>query len=88
MQSTVELCERHFGPDHIETARALTNLARAAVQQGETHTAESALRRALAIQERVLGDHPDTARTLAVLGGCFQGRGDHAAAEPCFRRAL
>ena len=88
VQSTVELCERHFGPDHIETARALTNLARAAVQQGETHTAESALRRALAIQERVLGDHPDTARTLAVLGGCFQGRGDHAAAEPCFRRAL
>ena len=36
VQSTVELCERHFGPDHIETARALTNLARAAVQQGET----------------------------------------------------
>ena len=88
VQSTVELCERHLGRDHIETARALTNLARAGVQQGETDSAESALRRALAIQEQVLGDHPDTARTLAVLGGCFQGRGDHAAAEPCFRRAL
>ena len=34
VQSTVELCERHLGPDHVETARALTNLARAAVQRG------------------------------------------------------
>ena len=89
VQSTVEMCERHLGPNHVETARALTNLARAAVQRGETETAEPALQRALAIQEQVLGaHHPDTARTLAVLGGCFQGRGDDAAAEPCFRRAL
>jgi len=89
VQSTVELCEQHFGPDHVETARALTNLARLAVMQREIETAEMALRRALAIQEQVLGaDHPDTARTLAVLGGCFQGRGDYAAAEPYFRRAL
>ena len=50
--------------------------------------AEPALRRALAIQERVLGGPPDTARTVAVLGGCLQGRGDYAAAEPFFRRAL
>jgi class 3 adenylate cyclase/tetratricopeptide (TPR) repeat protein len=88
-QSVVELCERHYGPDHVETARALTNLARMAVQRREMDTAEPALRRALAIQEQALGpDHPDTARTLAVLGGYFQGRGDYAAAEPFFRRAL
>ena len=89
VQSTLELCERHFGPGHVETARALTNLARVAVMERDIETAEMALHRALAIQEQVLGaDHPDTARTMAVLGGCFQGRGNYAAAEPYFRRAL
>ena len=39
-------------PDHVETARALTNLARVAVQRREMEVAEPALRRALAIQER------------------------------------
>ncbi len=88
-QSVVELCERHHGADHVETARALTNLARMAVFRREMDVAEPALRRALAIQERELGvDHLDTARTVAVLGGYLQGRGDYAAAEPFFRRAL
>ncbi|MEO8836293.1 MAG: tetratricopeptide repeat protein, partial [Caldimonas sp.] len=88
-QSVVELCERHHGPDHVETARALTNLGRIAVQRREMDVAEPALRRALAIRERELGaDHLDTARTVAVLGGFFQGRGDYATAEPLFRRAL
>ena len=88
-QSVVELCERHHGADHVETARALTNLARMAVFRREMDVAEPALRRALAIQERELGDdHLDTARTVAVLGGYLQGRGDYAAAEPYFRRAL
>ena len=88
-ESMVELCSNHLGPDHVDTARALTNLARVAVAQRERDVAEPALHRALAIQERALGpDHPDTALTLAVLGGCLQGHGDYAAAEPLFRRAL
>jgi class 3 adenylate cyclase/tetratricopeptide (TPR) repeat protein len=87
--SVLELCERHHGPNHVETARALTNVARVALHQREMDIAEPALRRALFILEQSLGaDHPDTARTLAVLGGCFMGRGDYAAAEPFFRRAL
>jgi class 3 adenylate cyclase/tetratricopeptide (TPR) repeat protein len=88
-QSVVKFCESHHGPDHVETARALTNLARVLVQLSELEMAEPTLRRALAIQELALGpEHPDTARTLAVLGGYFQGRGDYAAAEPFLRRAL
>lgn len=88
-QLVVELCERHHGPDHVETARALTNLARMAVRRREIEVAEPALRRALVIQEEALGpNHLDTVRTVAVLGGCFQGRGDYAAAEPLFRRVL
>jgi len=89
-QSVVALCERHHGPDHVETARALTNQARASLQQGRLRTgAEPLLRRALAIQEQALGDdHPDTARTMAVLGGIFQARGDLRGAELWFRRSL
>ena len=83
------LCETRFGPDHAETAKALTNLARVLISQGEVEPAEPLLRRALATQEAALGaDHPDTARTVAVLAGCFIGHGDHAAAEPLVRRAL
>jgi class 3 adenylate cyclase len=65
VQSVVELCERQYGPDHVETARALTNLARVGATTGELNVAEPALRRALAIQERKLGnDHFDTASAL------------------------
>ena len=86
-QSVVALAELHFGAQDVETAKALTNLARVALMQSESATAEPLLRRALAVQEQALGiDHPDTARTLAVLGGCYQGRGDMVAAEPLFQR--
>ncbi len=88
-EQLVAVCEREFGAEHPESAKALTNLARAVLIQGGVEQAEPLLRRALAAQEAALGgEHPDTARTLAVLGGCFMGRGDHAAAEPLVRRAL
>lgn len=85
----IELCERHFGGDHPQTAKALTNLARVMLVQGDVDTAEPLTRRAIAIQEQALGpEHPDTALTVAVMGGYFYGRGDPGAAEPFFRRAL
>jgi class 3 adenylate cyclase/tetratricopeptide (TPR) repeat protein len=85
----IDICEGQFGPDHPETARSLTNLARVMLMQRGVETAEPLLRRAIDIQERSLGaEHPDTARTLAVLGGCYEGRGDMLAAEPYYRRAL
>ena len=88
-ESVLELCVRHRGPNDVETARALTNLARLLLQQRDTDDAEPLLARALRIQEGQLGtDHQDTARTVAVLGGFHQARGDVRAAEPFFRRAL
>ena len=88
-RSVVQMCETHHGPDHVETARALTNLARLMLQQRDTDGAEPMLQRALAIQRRELGDdHPDIARTLAVIGGYHQAHGDLRAAEPLFRQAL
>lgn len=88
-QDLVRLCETHLGADHPETAKALTNLARVALVQGEADAAEVLLRRALAIQEAALGpEHADTAKSVAVLGGCFVGRGELVPAEQFFRRAL
>jgi len=88
-QSMADFCEKHHGAEHVETARALTNLARIAVLQRDMDVAEPTLRRALAIQERQLGtEHLDTVRTIAVLGGFYQGRGDYAAAEPLLRHVL
>ncbi len=88
-EDLIELSEVQFGPDHAETAKALTNLARVFISQGDVEPAEPLLRRALASQEAAVGsEHPDTARTVAVLAGYFIGRGEHAAAEPLVRRAL
>ena len=88
-EQLIDICESQFGPDHPETAKALTNLARVMLVQGGVEKAEPLLRRAIRIQEHSLDlDHADTARTLAVLGGYFQGRGDLKAAEPFFRRSL
>ena len=88
-EGLVLVCEQQFGDDDPQTAKALTNLSRVILVQGDVENAEPLLHRALATQERNLGlDHPDTARTVAVLGGYFSGRGDWLAAEPFFRRAL
>jgi class 3 adenylate cyclase/tetratricopeptide (TPR) repeat protein len=88
-EQLIGICESQFGPDHLETARSLTNLARVILMQRGVERAEPLLRRAIDIQERSLGvEHPDTARTLAVLGGCYEGRGDMLTAEPYYKRAL
>jgi class 3 adenylate cyclase/tetratricopeptide (TPR) repeat protein len=88
-EQLIEVCERQFGPDQPDTAKALTNLARVAHMQGAVDQAEPLLRRAIAIQEQALhADHPDMALTIATLGAYHSGRGDLRSAEPFFRRAL
>ncbi len=88
-EQMVVVCEQHFGADHAQTAKSLTNLASVLHVQGETPRVEPLLSRTIAIQERALpADHPDVALTLATLGAYHSGRGDLASAEPYFRRAL
>ena len=51
--------------------------------------AEPLYRRALEINEKVLGpDHPDTAQILNNLAGLLHDKGDYEGAEPLYRRAL
>ncbi len=85
----VEVCEREFGAERPETARALVNLARVELMQGDVALMEPLLRRAIEIQQRELDpDHPDIALSFAALGGYHSGRGELGAAEPYFKRAL
>jgi len=51
--------------------------------------AEPLFRRALAIQERVLGpEHSDVATSLNDLAGLYCDRGQYVQAEPLYQRAL
>jgi tetratricopeptide (TPR) repeat protein len=51
--------------------------------------AEPLYRRALAIDEKVLGSgHPDLANSLSSLAGLYYQKGDYGEAEPLYRRAL
>ena len=70
-------------------AASLNNLALLYVNQGQSAKAAPLYKRALAINEKVLGpDHPDVAISLNNLAGLFDTQGQYVEAEPLYRRAL
>ena len=75
-EEAVELAERAFGPDGLETLESLYNLASLYQAQGLYGKAEPLLKRALAGFERTFGN--DAPSTLAAVSrGC--GVGAHGA---------
>jgi tetratricopeptide (TPR) repeat protein len=82
-----------FGTEHLDTAQALANLAVVQLAQGDV-AAESGLREALAIRERLLGaDHPLVATTCNNLANLLLEAGVAEPAlleeaEALFRRAI
>ena len=81
--------EKAFGPDHLNTAPSLNNLARLLQDQGDLAAARPLYERALAIREKLLGpEHPDTAMSLNNLATLLEAQGDLAAARPLYERAL
>lgn len=82
------ICELH--PDQREAlGRALSNLAGVYWRLDRFDDAEPLMRRALAIDEELLGpDDPRLARTLNNLGLIAQQRRQQVEAEAYFRRAL
>ena len=88
-QNALELAERGFGPDSLETADALRNLVVIWRAQNDTERVEPGLKRILAIRERALDpNHPDVANALSNLGRHYFFRGLYAQAEPLLLRAL
>jgi tetratricopeptide (TPR) repeat protein len=71
LQRALEFQEKHLGPDHINTALVLTQLASVYVQQDKLADAEPLYARAIAIQERQGTDEnlalADTGQRYALL---------------------
>src|SRR5262249_26114366 len=74
---------------HPSVAVTLDNLAMLLDAKGDVRGVEPLVRRALAIDEKVLGpDDPEVAMCLNNLAGLLYNNGDYAGAEPLYRRAL
>jgi tetratricopeptide (TPR) repeat protein len=86
---SVAISAKMLGPDHLDTAASLNNLAVLYRDQGRYAEAEPLFRRALAIHEKALGpDHPNTSANLGNLALLYCNQGRYADAEPLHFRAL
>src|SRR5271166_4210420 len=71
-----------------DDATVLNNTAISLADAGDYAGAEPLVRRALAIDEKVLGPERVVARDLNSLAELLQAKGDYAEAEPLYRQAL
>ena len=79
----------NFAPQDPVLAMSLNNLAEAYRAQGKYAQAEPLYRRALSIDEKVLGlGHPDTATDLNNLATLYFNQDRYAEAEPLYQRSL
>jgi CHAT domain-containing protein/lipopolysaccharide biosynthesis regulator YciM len=86
---TLAMSEKIFGPEHQNTAAALSNLARLYQAMGDYAHALPLFERTFAIQKKVLGpDHLDTAGTVNNLALVYQAMGDYAHALLLHQQAL
>jgi tetratricopeptide (TPR) repeat protein/tRNA A-37 threonylcarbamoyl transferase component Bud32 len=88
--NTLALRRKLFnGRDHPHTEISLTQLALVLTARGKLDEAETDLKEAIAMQERLgMGKHADAADALFGLGNVLARRGDWAAAEEKHQRAL
>ena len=81
--------EKVLGPEHLDTATSLNNLAMLLKDQGDLAGARPLLERALAVYETALGpEHSGIATSLNNFALLLQYQGDLAGARPLFERAL
>lgn len=81
--------EKSLGPDHIEVASSLNNLAELYRTQGKYTEAEPLYKRALALREKILKlDHPSVAQSLNNLALLYDNQGNYTKAEPLYKRSL
>jgi tetratricopeptide (TPR) repeat protein len=85
----LRLCEEGIGPEHLNTAQILNNLALLYNKQGKYQEAEALYHRALVIRERVLGpDHSKVAQALNNLALLYMDQGRYQQAETLYQRVL
>jgi len=89
IKRALAIWESALGPNHINVAACVDNLARVYSAEGQYAEAEKLQKRALAIQEKALGiNSPPVAESLNNLAGDYHSEGRYAEAEPLYKRAL
>jgi peroxiredoxin/tetratricopeptide (TPR) repeat protein len=94
-RKALEVAEKNVGPNHLDVATSLNNLALLYYTQGRLYRAqtryaqaEPLYKRALAIREKALGpDHPDVAECLNNLAEFYHTQGRYAKAEKLKQQA-
>jgi tetratricopeptide (TPR) repeat protein len=88
-EEMLKVLEQKLGPEHLDVATTLNNLALLYYKMGDYEKALPLYQRALDIREKVLGpQHPDVATTLNNLAGFYDNMGDYEQALPLYQRAL
>ncbi len=88
IKRALAIWESALGPNHINVAACVDNLARVYSAEGQYAEAEKLQKRALAIQEKALGiNSPPVAESLNNLAGDYHSEGRYAEAEPLQTRA-
>ena len=88
-RQALSIAEKTLGPDHLDVALSLNNLAFLYGTQGQYARAEPLHKRSLAISEKALGpDHVDVALSLNNLAFLYKTQGQYAKAEPLYKRSL
>ncbi|HKX31093.1 MAG TPA: CHAT domain-containing tetratricopeptide repeat protein [Blastocatellia bacterium] len=88
-ERALEIWEQLLGPEDLEVAAALCDLADSHYDKGEYARAEPLFKRALAIREKSLGpDHPGLAASLNSLASTYRVQGKYREAEPLCKSAL
>lgn len=84
----IEKAEALFGPDGVELAPLLNNLAAVHEHQGQLAEVETTLLRALRIRENALGLCGDTGQSYANLGHLYLTKNEYDQAEKCYLLAI
>jgi tetratricopeptide (TPR) repeat protein len=88
-REAIAVSEEAFGPDHVDLATPLNNLAVCYKYLARFLDAGPLYQRALRITERALGpDHPDVATVYHNLGGLEHAAGNWLRGEPFARKAV
>ena len=88
-EHSLAILKKIFGPEHINTAIGLNNLARVYRCIGDNAKALPLVERSLAIREKSLGpEHHDTATALNNLADVYRAMGDYAKSLTLFERSL
>jgi tetratricopeptide (TPR) repeat protein len=88
-ERALEILERALGPDHIDVAFAMRNVASIDLDRGNLAQARTLYDRALAIAEKALGpEHIDLGGYLDGAANVRSSAGDHSAALALRERAL